>query len=402
MNERSKRFIRKIFWNYYSNAFREEEFLAGLPLRFEAREWGFIPVYPLPKIVMRRHISFQSPSEMKKFVLKNIPAHIYHSSAYYKHPGADKMEKKEWEGADLIFDIDGKIEEGYSQMLFNVKEEIIKLKDFLIDDFGFAEKEILTVFSGGRGYHIHVRDKCVLSMGNAERREILDYLTANGLIIESVLMTREVKGDYGARSGYSYRRVDSGWGKRIWNYIVNFLEEMGDIDEKDAIKKIEELGVGKRERIVKNISKKDAIETLIFIKDEKILEMMARKGKITRERLRHLVERVVEGSIKELSIKGLSPDTDEPVTSDIKRLIRLPGSIHGGSGLIARMVDNLDDFDPLVDAVVFSKEEKKIISYRNMGVEMMDNTYKIKKGENKVPEFVAVFLICRGVAEYGC
>ena len=183
--------------------------------------------------------------------------------------------------------------------------------------------------------------------------------------------------------------------------MVNFLEEIGDIDEKDAIKKIEELGVGKRERIVKNISKKDAIEILTSIKDGKILEM-ARKGKITRERLRNLVDRVVEGSIKELPIKGLSPDTDEPVTSDIKRLIRLPGSIHGGSGLIARMVDDLDDFDPLVDAVIFSEEEKKIISDRNMEVRMMDNTYKIKKGENKVPEFVAVFLICRGVAEYGC
>jgi Eukaryotic-type DNA primase, catalytic (small) subunit len=94
MNERSKRFVGKIFWNYYSNAFREEEFLAGMPPKLETREWGFIPIYLLPKIVMRRHISFQSPSEMKKFVLKNIPAHIYHSSAYYKYPGADKMEKK--------------------------------------------------------------------------------------------------------------------------------------------------------------------------------------------------------------------------------------------------------------------------------------------------------------------
>ncbi|VUT26765.1 MAG: DNA primase small subunit PriS [Candidatus Methanolliviera sp. GoM_oil] len=402
MNERSKRFVGKIFWNYYSNAFREEEFLAGIPPRLEAREWGFIPIYLLPKIVMRRHISFQSPSEMKKFVLKNVPAHIYHSSAYYKYPGADKMEKKGWEGADLIFDIDGEIGRGgYSQMLLKAKEEAVKLKDFLMDDFGFVGREILTVFSGGRGYHVHVRDGSILKLGGAERREILDYLTANSLDVKNVLRTTAVRGDYGAKSGYFYEETNSGWGRRVWGYVISFLEYIKDLDEEDAIEKIRELKVGRKEKLVKNVSKEDAFKMLTSIKNEKIFDM-ARNGKIISKELGNLVERVVESSVEDLSIKGLSPSVDEPVTSDIKRLIRLPGSIHGGSGLIARMVDDLDDFDPLVDAVIFSEEEKKIISDRNMEVEMMDNTYKIKKGENKVPEFVVVFLICRGVAEYGC
>jgi len=39
----------------------------------------------------------------------------------------------------------------------------------------------------------------------------------------------------------------------------------------------------------------------------------------------------------------------------IKRLIRTPGSLHGGSGMRVVPLDlhDLEDFDPLVDAVVF-------------------------------------------------
>src|SRR5690606_32198531 len=53
---------------------------------------------------------------------------------------------------------------------------------------------------------------------------------------------------------------------------------------------------------------------------------------------------------------------DEPVTTDTKRLIRLPSSLHGGSGLRVTPLapKDLDDFDPLVDAVVFGEREVKV------------------------------------------
>ena len=48
-----------------------------------------------------------------------------------------------------------------------------------------------------------------------------------------------------------------------------------------------------------------------------------------------------------------SAEIDEPVTSDIKRLIRLPWSLHGKTGLCVIPMDReeLDEFDPLLDAV---------------------------------------------------
>src|SRR5437867_13315839 len=46
-------------------------------------------------------------------------------------------------------------------------------------------------------------------------------------------------------------------------------------------------------------------------------------------------------------------ETDEPVTSDIKRLIRMPSSLHGKTGLqvVPMSRDELDEFRPLRDAV---------------------------------------------------
>jgi len=44
-------------------------------------------------------------------------------------------------------------------MLAAVKKETQKLLGFLTADFGFAEDKMSAAFSGGRGYHIHIRDR---------------------------------------------------------------------------------------------------------------------------------------------------------------------------------------------------------------------------------------------------
>lgn len=46
-------------------------------------------------------------------------------------------------------------------------------------------------------------------------------------------------------------------------------------------------------------------------------------------------------------------EIDEPVTTDVHRLIRFPMSLHGKSGLMVLPVplDGLEEFDPLVSAV---------------------------------------------------
>ncbi|MFA4935934.1 MAG: DNA primase small subunit PriS, partial [Candidatus Methanoperedens sp.] len=181
MNFRTKQYLRKRFGDYYQNS--------GLPMPPELarREWGFIFFDELPEVVMRRHKAFSSHSEAVEYIRGMTPAHLYHSAAYYRFPGAATMKEKQWQGADLIFDLDADHlppevrGRSYKDMLDAVKKETGKLLDFLFDDFGFSEDKVSIVFSGGRGYHIHVRDPKVLALESAERREIVDYLGGTGL-----------------------------------------------------------------------------------------------------------------------------------------------------------------------------------------------------------------------------
>ena len=86
-------------------------------------------------------------------------------------------------GADLIFDLDADhiVRGPYDQMLARVKEETEKLLAMLTDEFGMDKKSIALVFSGGRGYHVHVRDIAFRSWGSAERRELIDYVCGIGI-----------------------------------------------------------------------------------------------------------------------------------------------------------------------------------------------------------------------------
>ena len=111
------------------------------------------------------------------------------------------MKEKLWQGSDLIFDLDAdhlrNAPKSYGEMLELVKKETIKLLGFLTADFGFSEKIVSIVFSGGRGYHIHVRDPRIFTLGGDERREIVDYLTGRGIDIERLRFKVLISGDVG-------------------------------------------------------------------------------------------------------------------------------------------------------------------------------------------------------------
>jgi DNA primase small subunit len=252
VNFRTKQFLRKRFADYYQNS------QLTLPHDFPRREWGFIFFDELPEVVMRRHKAFSRESEALDYIRGMVPAHAYHSAAYYEFPGAATMKEKKWQGADLIFDLDadhlpGKVH-SYKGMLDNVKIETGKLLfDFLLGDFGFSEDEIGIVFSGGRGYHIHVHDlkEKVLKMESAERREIVDYLSGTGLSIDYLFkpekyVSVDTGRGYKKKELVSSRKIISfdevsvgfGWGKRISNYITSFFDELSKKDKKDALNDI--------------------------------------------------------------------------------------------------------------------------------------------------------------------
>ena len=178
MNPATTEFLRQRFSDYYKKT------ILVSPSALEQREWGFVLFSPnAPAMRMRRHVGFSGREELFQYLKNLVPQHTYYSTAYYEKPDAGTMADKGWCGADLVFDLDADhIMRGpYDQMLARVKEETAKLVSILTVEFGMDPKTIELVFSGGRGYHVHVKDIAFRGWGSAERRELIDYVCGIGI-----------------------------------------------------------------------------------------------------------------------------------------------------------------------------------------------------------------------------
>lgn len=374
MNPATTEFLRQRFCDYYKKT------VLVSPSSLEQREWGFVLFNPgATDMRMRRHVSFSSRDELTSYIQNLIPQHTYYSTAYYEKPDAGTMADKVWCGADLIFDLDADhiVRGPYDQMLARVKEETEKLLAMLIDELGMDKKSIALVFSGGRGYHVHVRDITFRGWGSAERRELIDYVCGIGIDPAAMLSKRMPSGP--------------GWQKRYREALIEYLRWMGGLPEEEAIAHLTAMeGIGK-----------DSASAFLRKHDE-IISAIERHptGMILKNRVLGIITGQQEGEFKKrlLSRAALA---DEPVTTDTKRLIRMPTSLHGGSGMRVQPLElrDLHDFDPLTDAVVFGTRDVKVEQKYPIRMPMLGSTYELQKGIITVPEAVAVFLCCRGMAE---
>ena len=60
---------------------------------------------------------------------------------------------------------------------------------------------------------------------------------------------------------------------------------------------------------------------------------------------------------------------------------------------------DLEDFDPLQDAVVFGEEAVPLQILKPFKTQMRGESYNLVEGPTELPACVAVFLMARGVAE---
>jgi DNA primase small subunit len=386
VSKESIEFLKNRFSDYYRNN------KIILPDRFGRREYAF--VFFSGKGMMR-HLGFEKKNQFNQFIIKNVPMHAYYSSAYYKKPDASTMQEKEWMGAELIFDLDSdhlpdadKLE--YSKQLELVKKEFYKLvSDFLIGDFGFHDKYIELYFSGGRGYHCHVKDPEIFCLDSSERREIVDYITGRD-IIDSLVFHEKITGtrSYGRRSFPSGKSLsmplpDSpGWKGRISRGIIDIIQEIKKSD--NPLEKLQEYGV----------KKSDAERLLEDLSDERIERI--KEGRLDQSKT--IRKFFLNNALRKTAVTISAGETDEPVTCDVKRLIRLPGSLHGKTGLkvIKINLENLLDFNPLSDAVVLPDKTVEVEVKKTLNLEMKNKIFKLDEGTHKVPTYLAVLLIGRG------
>jgi DNA primase small subunit len=351
---------RSEFATYYRQA------LVAAPERLPRRE---IAAFPFAEAtVMRRHATLPTPEALRTFLRETVPRHVYYSSAYYRAPAEPTMAAKGWLGADLIFDLDADHLRGaegldYAGQLALVKNRLLDLvDDFLVRDFGVDPAAASFVFSGGRGYHVHVRDEQFLTLTSPERREIVDYVLGTG--VDPLVAVEEHRED--VRAGRTAGGADAddvegpargrplrtvrlappdapGWRGRTTRAVLRVLERWERDGAAAAAAELERWGLphARARRWARLLLDEGRAAK---IRSSLSLDVFGRK-----ESPKEFLEAIVRGAAVEVQA-----ETDAPVTTDIHRLIRLPGSLHGGTGLrvVPLTRDEVDRFDPFRDAVV--------------------------------------------------
>ncbi|MDH7563402.1 MAG: DNA primase small subunit PriS [Candidatus Bathyarchaeota archaeon] len=397
-----------MFREYYAKDFSLGEDFPSI----EKREFGFASFGGW----MLRHKSFKTAEELEFFLQDSVPYGAYFSCAYYEDPEAD-MNKKGWLGADLIFDVDAdhiptscnKIHDEWvcgscgfagrgiepekcpscssekievnswpcEVCIETAKVEIIKLVDFLVDDFGFSEKEIRLFFSGHRGYHVYVQTKSVEPLDAIARKEITDYICGRGLRFSSFGLDGKV---LATKKGAFKVLADLGWRRRIVRGI------------KDAI-------LNADEQKLASFGFSNADTRAILENKEKILIELEKSDKaglikgIGPERWEKIVN---------LSVSLQSAKIDTVVTTDVHRLIRLDNSLHGKTGFkkVEIPMSAIEDFDPFKSAVAFTKGEVTVLVSSAPAFKLDDETFGPYKNQKiELPTAAAVLLVCKGRAE---
>ena len=384
MNLSSKVFLRKKFKEYY---FRNR---IPSPPEVARREFG---VGTLEDKIKFRHKSFQSARELEAYLRAEAPFYISYSSAYYEFPANTPMESKNWLGADLVFDLDVPMSFADERKMEEVKGEALNLLDFLTNDFAFPRARIEVNFSGSKGYHIHVYDESVRKLSGDARREIVDYVTGTGLDIDYFMEDTPVPGDRTVDSPSKGKRdvlhkgpsgAEGGWGGKIYQGVCDFFRN-ATVDDFQSLP-----GVGE----------KKASELMEFA-SEHMRDLERREWSLLKKFGDKTWRKILANIIEAKAVK-MAGDTDKMVTIDTSRPMRLPGTLHGGTGFSAAIVKDLDSFNPLSDAVVFGSGM--------VDVTLSADVPKIKlKGESlgpfktgektPLPEYAAVYLILKGAAE---
>jgi DNA primase small subunit len=402
-----------VIWlqNQFTKAYKQVP--PPMPDRFTRREFGYIlwPDKPGPPPFVR-HRAFASGEDLQRFLARGAPHSLYYSTAYYRRPAELKMLDKQWLGAELIFDLDADhladVEkakaEGHElpleEQLRQVKVQFKRLLDeFLFGDFGLGEKDVWITFSGGRGYHAHVVEDRLMQLESRGRREVVDYITGkfpaergketpdlSWLITEKVVHA-EGRGKFVKKTTQeTMAPADSpGWPGRITRTLVTTLRtNVVEADRKAAkawLTGLEGVGAGGADKFLERFDARALDRVAAGYVDQGVV-----------------VRRVVHHVLQQATLPFAKGETDEPVTADTKRLIRLPGSLHGKTGLRCAILNrsDLDAFDPLRDAVAFGSDPVTIHPRKDAEATLGGERVAVKAGAPvEVPERHAVFWLAR-------
>ena len=393
-------------WARFAHRFGQYYQHASLwsPPRIKTREWMFIPFGGAPPL---RHKSFSDVNQVQSFLAQRAMHSCFYSTAYWRRPYELKMADKLWQGADLIFDLDGDhlpgvTDRDFPGMLAVIQEQAWSLwNDYLEPEFGFSQEHLQVTFSGHRGFHLHYRDPQLFHLDSEARRELVSHIRGEGVDVQGGL----------AR----YHDQDAkGWTQRIRDGMDEMIMTLRRIHRgaeggNAELRRLEAALQSLQDR-EGNTSQRSAAAI------KRLAELMGHDNR---------VQRLKEGKFELLGnyqtlflnllkadasvVLGSAGETDEVVTIDVRRQIRWPTSLHGKSGMLvsefplARLdPDGSHAYNPLHEAYVLGMDDAHEVEWvvddavAQFGERRIESTI----GERfRIHESGATFLVLKGWAK---
>ena len=370
------------------------------PPRMPKREWMFIPFGGAPPL---RHKSFRNENELRQFLSERAMHSCFYSTAYWKKPYELKMDDKDWQGADLIFDLDGDhlpgvTDRDFPGMLNVIQEQAHGLwNDFLQPEFGFDEQFLQVTFSGHRGFHLHYRDPSLFHLDSEARRELVSHIRGEGVDVQGGLTRFN---DHTA----------NGWTKRIREQIPSLIDKLVVIaqDAEGSSKIMKDLHLGLKENLQREGKPGKGPASIKKLADMFLHE--DRKNSVCNGQISRLGS--LQGLFLDLVksdasiVLGAAGETDEVVTIDVRRQIRWPTSLHGKTGMrvtefpLQRLDnDSSNPFDALNEAFVLGSDKSVTVEIvvDDAVLRFGNESYDVSSGDQLfLSESAATFLSLKG------
>jgi DNA primase small subunit len=355
MEEKTISFLKRTYREYYFKHNESVEF----PTQIAQREFGYIPFGGS----MIRHLVFESPGQLVAELLRQAPSSVYCSNATYSNPSLP-MDEKGWKGAELIFDIDADSIPSSCKASHNW---------WYCQECSRGGKGVSPATCpschGNEATQVHWACGECLAGAKQHARRLIDFLVQDFGLSEA-----QIRVYFSGNRGYHihvdddrFEKSDTQARAEIANYIrgsgINLnLRLRGREGETHAA-----FGWGARiDGFLANISQQPRRRTSQKILDDIILENAS------------LI--------------------DSSVTTDIHRVFRMPGTLHGDSGMLKIRVDGFESFDPLVEAVVLGDGRVKVHVGYSPEFVLRDHRFgPFNSSDTVLPTYAAVYLLARGL-----
>jgi len=361
MDDGTKVWLRSAYKEYY---FKQGADKIEFPDELASREFGYIPFGG----GMVRHLSFRSSGEALAEILKQSPSSVYCSNARYESP-TRPIEEKGWLGAELIFDIDA------TDILTPCKKGHDLWYCEKCHASGKLPRPAKCTKCGGPSIEFHGTCEVCLDAAKDHARRVIGFLT----------------GDFGVEPS-AIRVYFSG----NRGYHLHVYDRRFEPLDQQARGEIAEYMRGSSLPLPQTIA-----STL-----RKRLSTGPEGAGWTRKITGYVDERRQSygGTLQKLVSEAISSQramVDASVTTDIHRVFRLAGTLHGETGMSKTRVESLAKFDPQEDPVVLSDRavNVRVWFYPRFRMKHRDFGPFQKQETVELPTFAAVSILTRGLGE---